>query len=607
MENQLVELGGVGGLSEENLDDYKFFNRRFNGISSNWKEVENLVRSNREARKFKIDLAALREDGRIKPDETFIPTRTIDTNIRREKPQSIRYFNQSPRAVVLQPNGFNIPGEIIAKLENEVTRCIRYEGWLVEFMKIIDACAQNAWAFMQLNFDGDKPGHLSFEYIPTDDLIFDLDTVDIYEQEMVIHRKYLTRTELQRNVYDYKWNKEVVDSLVARSADHSNTSSGSEARDRTYPVYECFYKKVKKGEPTKIRHAWAIKNGGNWLRKPRDLYLGRDDLITGVPVAESEYPIFCLKYEETEEQQLKEAVGRGDMDTPTQEAASELISVFINTAVRSHNLLGSPKQLSPDSDGAGAPKQTDVVIDHGTIYDRPMEFYNLPAPDSSIPNAYQLLTTKNMQESSQVDFATNNRKDSEKTATEIQAAENKAAELGSTQVTLRSLFSQKLFSRFFEIWQNRVLQDQVRLNDPMLLDALRIIPQQQQSPDSAEMVMPEMILVDYSVRPAGDIDVVARNEKIQKQLNLSQIILPVPGAGQELIKDIIRNNFPDEAGRYLEAMAKADQQQQLLVQLIGMIEELMTDEEGKLKPEFANMNNQLESLKGLVTGQPEGQ
>jgi hypothetical protein len=237
-----------------------------------------------------------------------------------------------------------------------------------------------------------------------------------------------------------------------------------------------------------------------------------------------------------------------------------------------------------------------------------MEFTGLPAPDQSIPGAYNLLTTKNMQEAAQVDYATNNRRDTEKTATEIQASENKAAELGSVQVTLRSLFSAAIFGRYFKIWQNRVLKDKITLTDPSVIEALRFIPKPPQGmPMDAAMptISPDMVVIDYTVRPSGDVDVVARNEKIRKQLELSQILLPVPGVGKELIKDIIRSNFPDESLRYIQAMDQADQQQALLQQLIGLINELTTDENGKLKPEFAEMNNQLESLKGMVVGAPQ--
>jgi len=551
-------------MKTENLKDFKILDKKADAIASAFSDVEDDIILNRELRKMRIDLEGMRKDERLKPDETYIPSRIIDNNIRRSKPRAIQYFKNSHRVNEVQV------------LEDEFSNHMKYTGWITPFIKIIDGSELHGWDSMELVFDVEKPGHLCFEQIGAENLIFDVDTINIQNQELLMRRHYMTKQELEYQVEHEDWNEEVVKDLISKERTQSNTSSA--IRDQTYPLFKVWFK-----DPIEnvVYVCWRIDSGSTWLYPPKKLYMGRNDKeLPGVMLYEKDYPVFVLKYEELEDLALIETQGRGKLDEPIQEASSALLSVFINGHVRAHNVFGSPAQMPPEASAEGtAPRQTDMVIEHGKFYDRPVNFFTMPYPDDSSLRAIQMLSIKNSQDSAQTDFAVMNRKDTEKTAKEIQSAEEMASQLGSVQMTLISNFAEEIFSAAFNIWRNRVELQKIQLSNINILNLL---------------VFNELD-IQYKVIPAGDVDVIQRKEKQRVLMSLWGLIGPTP-AGEEMLKDIIRNFLPEEAQRYVTAIEQNNAKNGLINDLLNVINSFTRDQNGELEDEYKPQANNLEAL-----------
>ena len=131
--------------------------------------------------------------------------------------------------------------------------------------------------------------------------------------------------------------------------------------------------------------------------------------------------------------------------------------------------------------------------------DRPVNFFSSDAPDPLLLNSLQWFGVRNADENGQTNFAVNNRQDSRKTATEIQAATQQAGLLSGVQVTVYSTWICAFYRRVWEIVQNMAMMDKVALLAGPYGDNDK-----------------EIIGETYFVRAAGDIDVTQRAEQIQR-------------------------------------------------------------------------------------------
>jgi hypothetical protein len=179
-----------------------------------------------------------------------------------------------------------------------------------------------------------------------------------------------------------------------------------------------------------------------------------------------------------------------------------------------------------------------------------------------------------MQETSQVNYAAMNRKDSRKTATEVQAATTEAQSLSASQVALFSIALKKVYSQCWNIYRSRILAGLI------------------------QPTIPPNFFTDheYAVRPAGDTDVIERQEKINKMMQAWPVVQQT-GAASLFLKRFVSMLFPEDGQAYVQAIQDDNTKTQLLMQLNTILQSLIVDPEtGQLTEEAQPHEQQLTQI-----------
>ena len=494
----------------------------------------------RRLRYTEIDIEAEKAAGKLAPDEVYVPQHIIDSNIRREQSSYVQFVTQSNRAVILTDK--KEPWLDCAIIERDLTNKLRFEGWQMSMFADIDGFQQNGYGVMKVKFDETQEGEISHEFVQLGDLGFVSDTRDIQQCEMVAHNHYFTKTRLDFAAdpdkgfgFDKAQLKKVIEG--APNADTSGTGATSTADQSLYKIQEVFFR--YKGV---VHVAWACFNiCDDWLRPPRPLYLGRRRLVTingqvqsdpqsGLPLSEevheTEYPFYIFPYLITENDTISQLKGRAYLDQDTQTAVTSLVS-SVCTAYR----RGSGLYFSKDSDDPNADvlQQKNIFFKTGCIIDQKVKTFQLQFPSADILSGIQMLVTANQSETAKVNFAAQNRKDSRKTATEIDAATQESSTLSTVQVVLFSNALRDMYRRMFDIIRSRVLAKLIVVDD--LLYAL--------------------YQREYILKPAGDIDVIERQKRLKMMMDAWPVMQNTPAAAI-FLADLLTLALPEYAPKYIK-------------------------------------------------------
>jgi len=617
------EMGVEEPLQMPDIFDWQKIYPRLNALVKDWTIEKTESERRRRIRKVEVNMEELRAQGKLKADEVLIAVRVIDENIKKEQPTLINYITQSRRLAVF--SCLSDPSLNVEELETGFTRGMSYDGMIRNQFKTIDGGQTHGWDSVEITFDPKKPLHCGIEHIGHENLLFPMDAKDLQACEFIMRRFTLPPMKLEeyvkKNGFDAATVKELLDARVASA--------------QQVPKNIEFYKIFFKYEGI-VYVAWgAIETSAtNWLKKPVPMSLGRrtqqrelttvtenvmmPDVTTGLPIStpvqrpaiqmvwkdefESEYPIEIYLYMESEEQCITEQKGRVFFDLPWQEAQIALRSLFINGAVRASGVYGSPvgKNIT------GAPiKKLDITIEHGNLYSDEMTFWHPDYPDPNILRAADQLDVRKASEMGQTASAVINRDDARKTATELNQAAEEQAKISSVSILLLAGFLRRVYARAWYIVQSQAQQNLVIIV-PFNIEGLGAQPQQ--------MNNPVLINAVYDIKPAGDIDVVKREERLQKRLMLQPLMQQLGGnAYLEFLKDIIREMLPEDAQKYIMLIGQDQQAQQMIQSLAMMLKEAVTDETGKIKPEFKEMEPQLkqvaatvmQGMQGGMGGQPQ--
>ena len=595
-----VETSGSKAATDQRLRELMNFDaaktKAMNLVNSWTTEIEETDRR-RRLRDINVNLIDLRNRGVIKPYETLIPVRTIDTNIRTELPAMIAYLKQSRRIAVFRC--VTNPDIICDKIEDEFTRVFTYKSWELAFFKVLDGSATHGWDAVEICYDKNKPGRFSVDYVGHDRLYFPLGAIELQASEFVLRRYDLSKLQLEDFVARYNFNKDAVERLVQTKIQNGDT-------DPLLTVYKRFFK-----YDGVVYISWMSLESDQWLREPEKFSYGlqrqvediveetvmiqQPDPITGQPVMQSSkqpkvitkwvdvdevsYPFEILPYYETEQPKLFDRKGRCYMDEYKQEAQTAVWSAFINAVNRAHCVFSSPK--NPVS--GGAPKQLETVLLNDSVMSEPMEFWSPPWPNPMVLQALESLETRNQIETANVAFAVDNRQDSRKTAKEVESSEQQTALLNSVKVTLLSIFLRSVCERCWRILRYYA-QREIVVFVP--------IP----NPQGGIVNDPNTWTQQYDLYAAGDVDVIKRNEKLQRMMQSWPVIQNTPAA-QIFLIDFIKTAFPDDADRYVAAIEQGDQKKQLIMSLGHLLKAAVTDPKtGQLEPQFASMEGQLAQL-----------
>jgi hypothetical protein len=231
-----------------------------------------------------------------------------------------------------------------------------------------------------------------------------------------------------------------------------------------------------------------------------------------------------------------------------------------------------------------APKQLEFSIEHGKIWNQPMRAFSPPYPDATLPNVLDILRTQNAEDTNQISFATNNRKDTRKTATEIEAAQAQDSVMGTVTVTNWATALSSVWNAAWRIIQSEALQGNI---------VFCSIPEGQNNV--------ELIGQDFKLIPAGTTDYVERMEVIASMQSDIPIVLPT-AAGPAFLEEYLKLKYPNNAEKFIAPLRQQQAQSQQTVQALQvMLQEAVTDDAGKLMPEWQPHAMELQQL-GVKAG-----
>lgn len=597
-----------------NTVNYKKLESKLNKLCDTMESLMLKVKASRRLRYTEIDIEAERKMGRLAPDELLVPQHIIDTNIRREQSAYIQYITQSPRAVILQDRAN--PANDPSLIERDITNRIRYDGWQQPEYRVIDCFQQEGYAIKELVQDQTKPGELAFEEVGIADFGFYLDSKSIQSNEQIIRRYYFTRTSLLAFTKPEKeggrgWSTEQVEKVIKQSptAAGDTSQADSDLKDRSLYSIEKVMFRVK----GIVQVAWMCNRVcDDWIRAPKPLYLGRQRTLSKMEMLkkmttsqyelsyEKDYPYYLFPYTISENPTISELKGRVYLDQDTQEATTSLMSSFVTAHRRGSGLYFSKDVSDPNDDVL---MQKNVYFKTGALINSKVTQFQLQAPGPEMISGIQMLVSANQSENAQINFAVNNRKDSRKTAAEVNAAGQQAQQLTTVQVTLYSTALKASYQSFFDIVKSRICAGLIAVDQPMKALYMR----------------------DWIVKPSGDTDVIERQQKIAMMQQAWVVVSKTPAAPVFLAK-MLSLLFPDDAPQYLVAMQQAQQQQQsqqatMMKQAMGIVMQVakgiiklskqpeMFSEIGRTHafPIVENMGNELEQLEAQMKQQPKQQ
>jgi len=255
------------------LPDFKFFKYEtaivdFKKVVDEWDvRVTSQAEVRRNMRTVQVDIEALQAEGKMKADETLIPIRTIDANIKSEQPQYISYVKQSRRLAVFKClDSRNVDDTKKQLVERDFTDALSYSGWEKWVYRLIDGAALHGWACAEVVFDTTKPGHVAIVPHHHEDVIFPLKARDLESQPFILVRITTTLSKLGEIAPSIGFNPEVIAAL-------KQTLGEKETR-----IELKLYKAFVKYEGT-IWTEWFMLDeqdaNQDWLKGPEKLFLGR--------------------------------------------------------------------------------------------------------------------------------------------------------------------------------------------------------------------------------------------------------------------------------------------------------------------------------------------
>jgi len=548
-------------MQTTDLTNYEDATVKIRELLSVVSDLETVADENRNSRKLDVNVEAERADGYLDEDEFLVPAHIIDTNIRREQSKYVAYVTGSRRSAIF--TSITEPTAATGALERDFTDKSRYPGWQVPLFKVIDGMQLHGYSVAEVLFDTEKPGHFAVEAVNYEDFGFPADTRDIQACEMLVHRHYFTALQL-RETEDF--NKDVVEILLD---DNPDGDSGTYLHDESlYRIEKVMFK-----QDGKVFVGWSCCDKcDDWLREPRPLYLGRR--LGDTFVDETEYPYVIFPYNIHEDSAIQNASGRAFLDRTAQETITSLMSSFVTAHRRASNFYFAKDNEDPNNTNV----QTGVKFQPGALIDSNIKQFQLSPPDSSMLGAIQSLISQNAQEQSQINYAAMNRRDSRKTATEIQAASSEAQMLSSTQVSLFSIALKDVYEICFRIYQARVIAGVLRPTASLDL----------------------YLNHTFSIKPAGDVDVIERAEKSQKMMQAWPVVSQT-GLAPKFLQNMMRLMFPDEGEEYAEMLQADDRKNALLQQLLQVVNSLVVDQQtGQLSEEAQPFAQQLQLLQSQV-------
>ena len=566
---------------QKNLLDLNTANGLFSQYISSHGAVEATTVTNRRLRSNKADVEQMRSAGLLQENQTFIGVRLINQNINQALPPLLSYLKQSPRMATF------VPGDN-SYLDQEFTRVLQYPGWEIPYIEVLDGAELNGIGYMMVKADNTKLGGVSMETIPFNEIVYDRRLKSLQDSPAVLIKHVITAVSFYHwdSFENFDKNSDAYKAIAKRLLSEEVNVIGDDL-----VIYETFVK-----VNGFVYRGWYYKDSRQWLKQPLPFSNGIEESVPEInidpmamtseptyvnkPVHLTYYPIAVKRSEIKENRKHDEAEGRAVEDYHKQEAATTLMTAAVNGCTQAANTMWSPDGANLDG---VAPAQLQYKIKNNAIWKTPMKAFTAPWPDPMIFKGIEAITQQNAMENNQVAWAVNNRKDSRKTATEIEAAQQQQGMLTGTSALVFSIFLRDVLTMTWPIVQSDAKKGSIKF----LIEV--------SDPAEKEAILSKQ----YEVKPAGDIDFV---EKQQRITNIQQDLPMFQGTpiGQEMMKEYVRLRYPEKYDQWSKILSQGNDSQ--LIQGLGQaLQAVVTDEAtGQLKPEFAAEAQSFQQLQQAV-------
>lgn len=566
---------------QKNLLDLNTANGLFSQYISSHGAVEATIVTNRRLRSNKADVEQMRSAGLLQENQTFIGVRLIHQNINQALPPLLSYLKQSPRMATF------VPGDN-AYLDQEFTRVLQYPGWEVPYIELLDGAELNGLGYMMVKHDPTKLGAVVMDTIPIGEIIYDRRLKSLQDSPAVLIKHVITSVSFYHwdSFENFDKESDAYKAITARLLMNEVNNIGDDL-----VIYEVFVK-----VNGFVYRGWYYKDSRQWLKQPLPFSNGIEETVPEInidpmamtseptyvskPVHLTYYPIAVKRISITENRKHDEVEGRAVDDYHKQEAATTLMTAAVNGSTQAANTMWAPD--GSNLDGV-APAQLQFKIKNNAIWKTPMRAFTAPWPDPMIFKGIESVIQQNAMETNQVAWAVNNRKDSRKTATEIEAAQQQQGMLTGTSALVFSIFLRDVLTMTWPIVQSAAKKGTIKflveVSDPAEKEAI--------------------LSTQYEVKPAGDIDFV---EKQQRIANIQQDLPLFQGQpiGQEMLKEYIRLRYPEKYDAWSKVLTQGNDTQ-LIQGLAQALQATVTDEAtGQLKPEFQPEAQSLQQLQQAV-------
>lgn len=522
-------------------------------LIAQWKDEKEKVTTRRQVRENKRNVQDERRRETILEDETIIPDRTINTNIKRGRVPYLNYITQSKRLLILQD--VDDPSISTETIELWFTRGMRYPRWKYPWFRGIDCILTHGGCAMEVMYDPSKPLCATVEYIPRAALIFHKESkTDLQSSPRLLRVYELTTLQLEEFTEKYQFDKAVSDKILERY----------KANDKFITVYRALFKKGGI-----VYNAWYSQDQNDkWLRAPMPHNIGLFEFdrrqikqIYGTPEWEamrlqmsapapiSQYPITWFPFDVTEDEVLLAQQGRVALDIHVQEALTQLLTNVVNSTTRASRFYPTAE----GEPGNDAKLKELGPLKPGIVMTGKITTFQPQWPNNIILAVTQVLDQRKAQETGNVDFAALARKDANKTATEMNLATQQSSQLNVTDLDVFSSPFLDVYGLCFEIARQQAI---FGLCKP---------------PPN-----PELLFLDYNVSPAGDIEVTKRQEDQQNATKFFELVRGTPLA-EKVFAMMLEHFFPDQAAEWLGVLNSPDKDA-IIQQLVSILQQIPVDE-----------------------------
>lgn len=513
-------------------------------------------------RAHELTTAEARQQGVILKDEIYLGMRVIDNNIIRSLPTYVRHLEKSNRQLAFISVD---SASSNTALEEWFTKLVRYNGWQDPIYQAVDSSETHGYGVVQVVDNEASSSGFRIDYVANADFIFPLSMENLQTSLFVMRRYTLNALELDHYATAYSFDPDRYKELKERVA--AGTANA------TTVIYHCFSK--VKGQ---VVCCWLADSGTLLLRDWYEFFDGRRPraLPDGTPsdeVVATEYPFFMLRNELTCRKRVLDLRGRGAKDAANQAGQTSLVMALVNGLNRSSGLYVAKKEAG------GSTSTVELELSHGKLVNTPVEFYTPPAPPTAMLSVAQYLNVAASSQAGQVDYAAQNRNDTRKTATEVQAALNESEQFSSIDTLLFSRFCTDVYSYIYYRVRYNVLRGTLRCDNMAVIQALQL---------------------EYNIRAAGDIDFVEREQKIQRMMQFWPVISGNQQLAAVFLEELLNLAFPNEAPRLIQA-ARGPDRAALTNGLVGILKEVIP-----LVPPGAIDNDHMAQIQQLLNAaQPQ--